>query len=315
VLTPAQKAAALQSGAGPLYTLAQTVPELKSLITNAINSGQTAQEFQNAVTNSAWYRSHGDSVRQAIVLQKSDPATWAANLKQAESHIQAYSQQMGVTANTHLQALATSYVMNGWNDDNLKQWFQYAVAKSVPGVTFGQGGAAGSALVSIQQIASDYGVPLSAQAAQTWQQNIAAGSFTQDQFKLYAQHMASSMYPGLSGQLAQGMTTKQLADPYIQSMASTLELDPNTIKWTSDPLIKKALQTPVTSPTGAPGATQGSTTGTPGATAKLAAPTTTPLWQFEQQLKQDPRWQYTKGAMSSTAGVLQQLGSEWGYPA
>jgi ABC-type uncharacterized transport system YnjBCD substrate-binding protein len=42
---------------------------------------------------------------------------------------------------------------------------------------------------------------------------------------------------------------------------------------------------------------------------------TTPLWQFEQQVKSDPRWQFTKNAHADTSQLLEQLGHDWGYSA
>lgn len=299
-LTPQQRAAAIKQGAGDLYSLALAIPELHQLLNNAITTGQTAAEFQNAIENSQWYRQHSDAVRQAIVLKQSDPATYQKNLKQAEATVTGVAQQLGVTPGTELLGIATRYMAEGWTQDQLIQFFQKAhVAWNF------QGGAAGQAMLQMKQVASDYGVPVTDAAYQIWARNIATGASTIDNFKQRMIQDASSIYPGLAQSLSSGQTTKQLADPYISTMSNILELDPNTINWSSDPLIKRALQTPAPAPAGA-GAK-------PTAGQAAQPPGTTPLWQFEQQLRQDPRWQYTDNAKSATASMLTQLGKDWGY--
>lgn len=47
--------------------------------------------------------------------------------------------------------------------------------------------------------------------------------------------------------------------------------------------------------------------------AAQAATTTVPLWQFTQQLKQDPRWQQTDNAKQSAFSMLHSLGNAWGF--
>jgi Rod binding domain-containing protein len=300
-LTAAQKREALQSGAGDLYSLATAVPELSNLINTAITKGWTATEFQNAVTNSAWYKTHSDTLRQSIALKVSDPATYARNLQAASDHVGAIAHQLGVGTGAATRGIALQYIQNGWNDEQLTQYLGNANNHLF---WSGQSGAMGTALNKYTQIASDYGVGVTGATLQWWARKTAVGLATEDQFVKQMEQTAASVYPGLKDQLVSGQTTKQLADPYVQQMAQTLELDPNTIKWSQDPLIKRALQTY-------------STPSTPAAAgAKPAAPTppgTTPLWQFEQQLRSDPRWQLTNNAKQATASMLTQLGNEWGF--
>lgn len=299
-MTPQQRADAIRQGAGDLYSLALAIPELHALLNKAITTGQTASEFQNAIENTQWYRTHSDAVRQAIVMKQSDPATYQKNLQQAEAAVTGIAQQLGVTPGAELVGIATRYMAEGWTQDQLIQFFQKAhVAWNL------QGGAAGQAMLQMKQVAGDYGVPVTDQAYGIWAKNIATGAATLDNFKQRMIQDASSIYPGLVQGLSGGQTTKQLADPYISTMSNVLELDPNTIDWSKDPLIKRALQTPITAPAGA---------GTKPAAGQAAQPPgTTPLWQFEQQLRGDPRWQYTNNAKSATASALTQLGKDWGY--
>lgn len=90
------------------------------------------------------------------------------------------------------------------------------------------------------------------------------------------------------------MTVQDIADPYIQTMANLLEVNPDTLSLQT-PLIKKALQGTVTT-------TNGKSTAS-----------STPLWQFEQEVRKDPRWWNTSNAHSQVAGFLTQLGQDWGF--
>jgi hypothetical protein len=41
-------------------------------------------------------------------------------------------------------------------------------------------------------------------------------------------------------------------------------------------------------------------------------PMTTPLWQFEQELRQDPRWNYTNNAQEDLMGTARQILKNFG---
>jgi hypothetical protein len=101
--------------------------------------------------------------------------------------------------------------------------------------------------------------------------------------------MAKSKYQHFADQIDRGMTVSAIASPYIQSMSNLLEI-PSSEIGLDDYNVNKAL----TSMT---------------ADGKQQAQ---PLWQFETELRKDPRWAKTKNArdaMDSTArSVLSSFG-------
>ncbi len=115
---------------------------------------------------------------------------------------------------------------------------------------------------------------------------IAAGEATRGQKGL------GGLLGGFATQIDAGLTTKQAASPYIQSMASILELDPNAVNL-DDPTIAKAL------------------TGV----NEQGTPTVMPLWQFERELKKDSRWRYTKNAQDELLGTGMQVLRDLGFEA
>jgi len=146
----------------------------------------------------------------------------------------------------------------------------------------------------VQQLAASYGFTISSAAAQAQAKGIVYGSATLDSLRKNYVMQAKSLFPGLSTQLDQGQTVTDIAQPYVQTMSSLLEVDPSTLS-SSTPLIKKALQ------------------GLPSQTAGTTTPSVVPLWQFENMVRQDPRWGYTDNAKQSAASMLVQLGQNFGF--
>lgn len=149
--------------------------------------------------------------------------------------------------------------------------------------------------VQLNQLAQEYGHAWTQAGLEASVNHLLEGATTIDTYKQYLINAAKSKYPGLSTQIDSGMTVADLAQPYITSMAQTLELNPNSIKIT-DPSITRALQ-------GMSGvSTKGTTT-----------PTATPIWQFEQQLRADPRWGQTDNAKQTVSNALLKVGQDMGF--
>lgn len=289
--TPAQKKADLLAGVGPLASLLTSIPELQAILNKALSTGMTAAEFQNAINNSQWYRTHSDSVRNAAIQQASDPATYAKMLQQEQTKVSLLASQMGVQLTSQqIAKLAGQSYMQGFTQDQL--------TKQLAGM-FNRGGALGGQAAQIHddlmKTAAAYGQNWTDAQTRFRTQQVLANPGMLDTYKEQMKTAAMSMYPGLMQQLNAGLTVEDVAQPYKQSMANLLELDPNTITL-NDRMIKQALQ------------------GTGQAAAGQPA-TATPVWQFEQQVKSDPRWQLTKNAHADTSALLEQLGHDWGYSA
>lgn len=294
--TQAQKKAELEQGVGPLGALLTSVPELAGLLSQAITQGWSLPELQNAVTNSNWYRTHSDTVRNAIALQVSDPKTWEQNLNKEIVRVQQMELQLGVRMNHDAMAqLATqSLMVGGWDQQTLQDQVGQLWSRTNGSNLNVQSGQAAATGQQIRQIASDYGLPVTNYGVRFWTEKILSGQDTIDGNKQAAIAQAKTMYAPFAKQIDAGQTMRQIADPYVASMANLLELNPESINFASDPLIKKALQ------------------GT-GVTASGQEPTATPLWQFEQQVRSDPRWDRTLNAKQATAQALTDLGKDWGF--
>lgn len=97
-------------------------------------------------------------------------------------------------------------------------------------------------------------------------------------------------YPAWATEIDAGMNIEDIASPYKSAMASVLEI-PETQIQMNDPTLRSALQ---------------SVDAGGKATYK-------PLWMFERELKQDPRWQYTDNAYDTVSRASNQALSEMGF--
>jgi hypothetical protein len=96
-------------------------------------------------------------------------------------------------------------------------------------------------------------------------------------------YLANS-YPAWKDQIMSGTNVADIAQPYIQSMAQTLGVPVEGITL-NDKYIKGALA---------------------GVTSD-GKPTYKPLWQFEQELRQDPRWLQTDNAKDQIASAASNV--------
>ena len=150
-------------------------------------------------------------------------------------------------------------------------------------------GPIGKNFLDVKNFAARNGIMLSDQAAGEYATQIVAGKLDQDTVYNTLRDSAASAFPQLADKIKAGIDVKTLADPYIQSMSNILEI-PYTSVDLFDPKVRGALS--YTLPDG-----------------KLG---TKSIYDFEKELRQDPRWQYTKNAKrtvaESTLRVLQDFG-------
>lgn len=150
-------------------------------------------------------------------------------------------------------------------------------------------GPIGQSFVQIKNFAARNGIMLSDQAVGDYATQIAVGKMDDNTVFNAIRESAASAFPQLADKIKSGIDVRTLADPYIQSMSNILEI-PSTSVDLFDPKIRSALA--YTLPDG-----------------KLA---TKSIYDFEKELRQDPRWQYTSNAKKtvadSTLRVLQDFG-------
>ena len=285
---------------GAVGDLINSVPEFKHLVDQAVAGGWTTDRLTNAIENTDWYRHHSATARSWLAQQASDPASYREHLNNTVQSVQSLAEQNGwdLTAE-QAQQIARSAMMTG-NDSN-QTWIAHHIGgiqgymQNPDSLSSLHGGMAAT-VQQLQQMASDYGYNYGNPGQLEFQANqILQGRQTIDTYRQQMENYAISAFPGLADQIKSGQTVSQIANPYVQSMSNLLEIDPSTLG-VQTPLIRRALQ-----------GTQAVTAG------KSTTPAVTPLWAFEDQVRQDPRWGLTDNAKQEAATMLTSLGQEWGF--
>jgi hypothetical protein len=277
---------------GVQAALIDTVPELKALFNKAVAQKQTVASFQSDLMNSTWFKTNGTSWRLAYATQKTDPGTWAEETKNATQQINDLAVQLGIklTPDDVTQLANQSLFLSGGNANAINTSFLSQHIASL-GKLSGQGGTTADSIASLKAHALNMGVDYSDDWYNNAAKSVASGLSTINEWTNDINTVAKSQFPSFAKQIDAGAKVSDLASPYIAKMSSLLELNPNDINL-KDPTISKALNTPSTDASG--------------------TPTTQPLWQFEQQLKQDNRYFQTNQSHNDMADLASGISRMFG---
>lgn len=263
--------------------------ELWKLFNVAVDKNYSVNRFVAALRNTKWFKQHGESWRQTQVLQKTDPGTYNQRLATTRAKVVDFAVSMGSDMSSSQIATVTKNALwFGWDDAQLRNTLSNYLDQM--GDSGHYGGEAGRAEAELRTYASNQGITLADSSLKDWLRNIIAQNQTLEDYKAYIQGQAEHSFPSLADDIRGGLTVKELANPYVQQMAQTLELNDQSIGL-DDPTIRKALQQ----------------------TDDKGKPAMVPLWKFEKTLKEDPRWMQTNNARSSLVGTAQSVLRDFGF--
>jgi hypothetical protein len=141
-------------------------------------------------------------------------------------------------------------------------------------------GEAGMHEFTMKQYAAQMGVDIGEQAIKNQAQLVVRKMATTQDFESQIREQAKSAFPGYGEQIDAGMTMKDIATPYQQLMSKELEL-PESPLGLMDPSIRSALN----------------------GLDKDGKPAGMNLPDFQNMLRNDPRWRSTQGAQDQAMAV------------
>jgi hypothetical protein len=270
--------------------------ELKAIFNEAWNALKTGvewspQKFANKIQSTKWYTTRSEQQRNYYIA-KNDPtqkAEFDAKIASNKESLRSIANTLGaVLTDAELTALADENLMNGWNESQIKSNLsKYIKYSADPNSGFDSLiGEAGNVEDQIRGFAEKMGISVdNAWVLDQSRKAIAAGSNIQPA-EDFIRARAKEKYAAYATEL-DTTTVADLSYNYRSSMANTLELGIEEISM-DDSLIKKAM---------AVGDGQGGKKN---------------LFQFEQELRQDPRWAKTKNAKESSTSVVNDVLSTFG---
>lgn len=280
---------------GYLGSLAASIPELMDLLKRAYGNGGDAKwdnaRFSRELQDSKWWKSTQDSVKQNEILKATKPGQYRAKQDDLINKTRLIAAEMGVHlgegGNSNLSKVVNSAMSLGWDEARLRQAIggYWHFVQGAPAT-----GTAGQVTQKMRALYTDQGLGFSSGHIANATKAVLTGKATMETYEAQIREAAASKYAGFADQIRAGVTVSSIAEPYRQSMAALLEMPPEKVT-VSDPSIQKALVTRL--PDG--------------------KPSSMPLWQFEQELRKDPRRNKTKGAVNEAYDMLRQIGTGWGF--
>lgn len=259
----------------------------------AFSSGQewSPAKFINAIQSTKWYMDRSEAQR-AFYMAENDP-TQAAELKAkldaGVANLRSLASSYGASlTDAEFNTLARETLLNGWNEAQVKSNLtNYIKFSTDPEGGFNSlVGEAGNVEDKIRGFAKSMGVDVEdSWVLESTRNAINAGNNTQAA-EDFIRARAKEKYAAYADELDTS-TVADLSYNYRASMANTLELGIEEISM-NDSLIKQAM---------AVGDGQGGKKN---------------LFQFEQELRQDPRWAKTKNAKESSSTIVNDVLSTFG---
>lgn len=302
--TAAQKAAAkrkadanLKASYGFVAALAAKVPEIRVLMQRAVREKWTSQRFQMAVAGTKWWKRTPAQTRQWITQQASDPASANRNLITGANKVALIAGTLGLS-----KGMTNAIARDIWLDGQLagydEQQMRGLIFDRLTGrVASGDiGGEFGSLINQAKEMAGAYDyrpADLDRQARDAAGFGLHYGDESQaglSAWETKLKNYAKAKYGAFADRIDAGETVRDIAQPYIDVYGQILEVNPQDVGL-DDKLLQKALQ---------------------GVTEAGKPPAAQPVWQFEQELRKDPRWAKTNNANQAAASVLTKIGETFG---
>lgn len=286
---------------GFVALLARSVPEVGSLMQQAVAGQWTSAKFQMELANTNWWKVTPAATRSWVATQVGDPATAGRELQTGSDEIGAMAAKLGYSGvdPARLKTLWLNAKLAGY-DANLTQAYVlndlslWGGSSQTP-----TGGEVGQRVQEARALAAAYGYNPGDLEQQV--QGVARKGITslQDRTVGLAEwrdklsKYAAAKFAPFADRIQAGETVQDIAQPYIDTYAQVLELNANDIGL-DDPLVQRWMQ---------------------GQSEAGKPPAAVPVWKAQQELRQDTRWRTTSNARETAAKAATQLGKMFGVIA
>lgn len=266
-------------------------PNLRKVFRQAVKQGWSAGRFAAEIQDTPWFKKHASAWRLNENERLTDPATWKAKRKANQATLADAAANMGaVLSPAQLKMLGDNVMSFGLNEAQQRNALAAYIKEQSKGTLTGTYlGQAGEYSRQIRALAKRNGYTIPKGKLDGWLGEIARGDSTVDDYGQMMRRRAADSYPGMADELMAGSDLEDLASPYRQSMATLLEIPEDKIGL-NDRQLRRAL----------------SHRNDKGKNTPMA------LYDFEDALRQDDRWQYTDNANEEIMSKTLQVGRMFG---
>jgi hypothetical protein len=268
--------------------------ELRDKFKQAVAETWSPAKFGAELKNTKWWKTQSSTLRKYITLKFTDPATFKQNWSNGQYKVNQLAVAVGLgnqitkgkSSKLLKEAIYNSLAM-GWSDARIKDWMG-AKATTHGGIMYGE---AGEAFDKLHTLAYTNGMHYSGDWYKKQAVSIVSGKSTQETAEAQIRKAAAARYSAFSAQILAGQNAIDLAAPYIKSAATLLELPETDVDLFNAHIAKAMTAKPAK---GAEGGSQ------------------MPLWQFENEVRNDPLWRKTNNARESMMTVARQVAKDFG---
>jgi len=236
---------------------------LKTVLDQILQQGITSEALMTQmIQGTVWYKNQTDKQRQFVYAKETNPGQFAADLQLNASNIVKQFMGNGIKitaaqAIEYAQQLMQSAIIDSsgkvvrYDQEFLNKIMansiDFSKKSTIGGKTiYNMTGKLETVANELYKRAWDYGFPSSMSNTrfegwfETTMKGLIAGTLNAEDIDNDFQKQAMSMFPGLTNQISQGQTLRAAADPWINALANTWEVDPNTIDL-NDKYLQQAL--------------------------------------------------------------------------
>lgn len=275
--------------------LAGFFEEIKKVINASPTGTITQDEFNNLTRGYDWFERYDSDQQQAEIAKALDRQNntnlYEESIRDNKTNIAYTARQKGIELDdATLTELAELARFNNWSAVEIDNAIGQEVVEliSAGGTAVGE---AGAIQTSLQQWAASNGLSLSDQEVARYVESGAFGGRDLESIKQdIRQTYLAGAYPAWSDRIAAGADPADIAAPYRKRIAALLELEEDQVGF-DDGLLQRGLQ----------------------AVGSDGKPRVMPLYEFEQEIRKDPRWQYTDNAYKTYTDVGTDLLRMFGF--
>lgn len=261
--------------------LIRAFPELQKVY-DLYKAGDTTQaELEYYKTN--YYRNLTTTSKNRAQQKASQPGVYNQGLEtfKLEQRRRLITKGINLDEATFNSIMQSAYD-KGLDDNQIDLQALSKFKGTIGGETLGR-------VQSLEEYAKSFGMSYSPTTLNSWSQGIVSGTNTIFDIQEKIRRDSASAYPVFADDINKGTSVDALASAYKNSMATILEIDADTISY-NDPTFRKALQ--YVGPDG--------------------KPAVKPIWQFEAELRQDPRWDLTDNARATVDSLSLKVLRDFG---
>lgn len=248
------------------------------------NSGDETAAL-NLYFQTKWYTKLGKTAANRYATLINQPEVYAADEAAYMSEQKNRLFKLGVRVD---DAELDKWLKEAYKGNLTNSQLDSSIAMSTSfGAKFG--GTILTQMEELKKTARSYGLSYTDAKYSQWGADLFANRITDSEIEKAIQTESASKFPAFADQIMNGVTVDALASAYKSSMANILEIDPDAVTY-NDTTLLKALQ--YVGPDG--------------------KPAFKPIWEFENDLRSDARWQFTNNARDSVDSLQYKVMKDWG---